>query len=432
MATNKPASAQLSIVQVSTSELKPAVYNPRKWDKGAIDRLTESIKRFGLIDPLLVNGAKERKNILIGGHFRLKIAKDLGYTEVPVVYLDIPDEQKEKELNLRLNQNTGDWDYDLLKDFDINLLLDVGFDDLELSSIWDENLSTEDDNFNTEKELEEARKNPQTETGDIFQLGHHRIVCGDSTDPEVVKALLGEIKLDAIMSDPPFNLNYSYQKGLGKKKKYACEEVEDNRTEEEYRVFLEQTLQNGLDHCKKDAHIFYFCDQKYIGLLQDLYKRNGIKNQRVALWIKNNANPTPQVAFNKQYEPCVYGTIGKPYLSERVSNFTEILNPEIETGNRTIDDILDLLDIWLVRRLPTSEYRHPTEKPVTLHEKPLRRCTKPGDTVLDLFGGSGSTLIACEQMGRRAFLVEKDPAFCDVIINRFKSLNSNNDVQKLN
>lgn len=433
MDTSETASKhKLSIVQVPIGELKMAQYNPRKWEKGAIDQLTESIKRFGLVDPILVNSSPERKNITIGGHFRLKVAKDLGYTEVPVVFLDIPDIEKEKELNLRLNRNTGEFDFQKLKDFDLDLLLDVGFDDSDLSVIWDEALGIEDDEFNTKEELEKAQKDPQTKTGEMFQLGKHRLICGDSQDPEIIKKLLGETKLDVIYSDPPFNLSYDYQKGLGKKKKYDCEKVDDKKTDAEYRAFLEKTIQNGLAHCKSNAHIFYFCDQNYIGLLQDLYQKNGIKNQRVCLWVKNNQNVTPQVAFNKCYEPCVYGTVGKPFLSDKSSNFTEILNPEICTGNRTLDDIEDMLDIWLVKRLPTTEYKHPTEKSPTLHERPLKRCTKPGDTVLDLFGGSGSTMVACDQLGRKSFLVEKDPAFCDVIIARYIALNPQNDVNKLN
>ncbi len=412
----------LKIVSIPIKDLNPAQYNPRKWDEHAIKNLTESIQEFGLVDPILVNGAENRKNIVIGGHFRLKIVKDLEYTEVPVVYLNIPDEEKERELNLRLNRNTGDWDFEMLKEFDMDLLLDVGFDDSDLSCIWDETLNIEDDNFNTKKELEKDRKNPQTKEGEMFQLGKHRLICGDSTDPEVIKRLLEETKINTIYTDPPFNISLDYEKGLGGTKNYASEKVDDQKSYQDYQVFLEQTLRNGLKHCEKNAHIFYYCDQTYIGLLQSLYQKNGVKNKRVCLWIKNNQNATPQVAFNKCYEPCVYGTIGKPYLSPKSLNFTEIINPEIGTGNQTIEDIEDLLDIWIVKRLPTAEYLHPTEKPCTLHERPLKRCTKPGDNILDFFGGSGSTLIACEQLGRKSFLVEKDPAFCDVIINRWELL----------
>ncbi len=431
MDNSNSASGKLKVFHISPDSLNPAPYNPRKWDKGAIDQLTESIQRFGLIDPILVNGAKERRNIVIGGHFRLKIAKDLGYKEVPIVYLNIPELEREKELNLRLNRNSGEFDFELLKNFDMDLLLDVGFDETDLSAIWDEALGVEDDEFKTKEELEKITES-QSKEGDVFQLGNHRLACGDSTNPEVLKKLLGQTKVNMLYCDPPYNIGFSYKNGVGAKGKYKGSKTKDDKSDIEYRDFLEATLQNGLNHCPPDTHVFYWCDQNYIGLLQSIYKQNGIDPKRVCLWIKNSQNATPQVAFNKAYEPCVYGTRGEPYLSPKSSNLTEIINPEIDTGNRTIDDILDLLDIWLVKRLPTNEYQHATEKPVVLHDRPLRRCTKPGDTVLDMFGGSGSTLIACEQLGRKAFLVEHQPEFCDLIINRYLALNPQNHVKKIN
>ncbi len=406
-------------------KLKPALYNPRKWNEQQKAQLRESIDRFGFVDPILVNGAKGRKNIVIGGHFRLEVAKEVGMETVPVVYVDILDREREKELNLRLNRNTGSWDYDVLREMDIDLLLDVGFNDSDLSVMWDEQLGVETDGFDVKNEIEQIT-NPDSQIGEVYELGRHRLVCGDATDSAVLKQLMGKKKADMLYCDPPYNLNYDYQKGLGTEQRYACGTVDDKRTDEEYALFLQQTIQNGLAHAQKNTHVFYYCDQKYIGTLQGLYRKHGIENKRVCLWIKNNQNVTPKVAFNKCYEPCVYGTRGTPYLSDKSLNFTEVLNPEVGTGNRTLDDIGDLIDIWLVKRLPTSEYLHPTEKPVTLHERPLKRCTKAGDIILDLFGGSGSTLVACEQLGRTAYLVEKDPIFCDIIRKRFAALTAQN------
>ena len=131
-------------------------------------------------------------------------------------------------------------------------------------------------------------------------------------------------------------------------------------------------------------------------------------------------------------EFAVYGTIGKPYLNDKLKNLNEIQNKEVTTGNRLTDDILDLFNIWLVKRLPSSEYQHPTQKNQTLHEKALRRCTRVGDVVLDLTAGSGSILSACEQLKRTAYLNELEPVFCQVIINRFKQLNQHEQVIKLN
>lgn len=409
----------VKIQYVDALKLRPAEYNPRKWDEAAIKHLTESIKRFGLVDPIIVNGAKERFNIVIGGHFRLKVAKDLEYKEVPAVYVNIPNIEKEKELNLRLNRNTGDWDFELLKNFEIDTLLDVGFED-ELSAIWDENLSVEDDNFDFEKEIEKI-KTPKTKPGDLIKLGNNLLLCGDSTKLEDVRRLVGKEKIDMVYCDSPYNISLDYNKGIGGKARYGGK-TNDKKSDSEYKEFLKKTLENALAVSKPDFHIFYYCDESNIWLIQMLYQELGIDNRRVCLWVKNSQNPTPQIAFNKAYEPCVYGTRGAPYLANNVTNLNEILNREVGTGNRLPDDILDLFNIWLVKRLPGQDYEHPTQKPPSLHEKAFRRCTKPGDTVLDLFGGSGSTLISCEQLKRRAFLCEIEPIFCDVIINRFKKL----------
>ncbi len=408
----------LKIEHVKVSLLKPALYNPRLLTPKQEADLTESVKQFGLVDPIIANGSKDRRNIVIGGHQRLKIAQKLGYKEVPVVYVSL-NEEKERILNLRLNKNTGSWDFELLKNFDIETLLDVGFDTEEMGHIWNDVLEIEDDEFQEEKELAKI-KSTDIKPGQMFSLGSNRLLCGDSTSETDVKRLMGNERVSMAYCDPPYNISLDYDKGLGGKKRYGGQ-VNDAKSDKEYREFLRKTMQNAISISMPDTHFFYYCDQKYIGLLQDLYDELGIKNQRVCLWIKNGFNATPQVAFNKCYEPCVYGTKGKPHLAP-LHNLNEILDKEIGTGNRTIDDILDILDIWLAKRLPGQEYEHPTSKPPTLHEKALRRCTQINDIVLDLFGGSGSTLIACEELKRRAYLVEKEPIFCQLIINRFEKL----------
>ncbi len=157
-------------------------------------------------------------------------------------------------------------------------------------------------------------------------------------------------------------------------------------------------------------------------LFQKLYRELGLDSKRLCIWIKDNASPTPNIAFNKVTEFSVYGTKGKPYLSDKVKNLNEIMNKEATSGNRLSDDILDLLNIWLVKRLPGNEYNHPTQKNPTLHEKALRRCTRPGDIMLDLTAGSGSLLSAAHQLKRTAYVAEIEPLFCQLIINRFKQI----------
>ncbi|QQS44447.1 site-specific DNA-methyltransferase [Candidatus Roizmanbacteria bacterium] len=233
-----------------------------------------------------------------------------------------------------------------------------------------------------------------------------------------------------VYSDSPYNIDLDYNKGLGGAKQYGGK-TQDNKSDSEFKQFLTEIIQNALASVEKDSHFFYYCDQKYIGLLQQIYQEQSIDHKRVCLWIKNGHNPTPQVAFNKAYEPCVYGTRGKPFLSSKLHNLNEVFNKEVGSGNRLTDDILDLFDIWLAKRKAMNEYTHPTEKPPTLHEKAIRRCTQPGDIILDQFGGSGSTLIACEQLKRRAILVEIEPVFCDLIIKRYEQF-TGKKARKLN
>lgn len=410
---------QWSTEKRKVKDLIPYEGNPRVLSEFQKEKLMESLQRFNLVEIPAI----DTDNKIIAGHQRIKIMLLIGRGDEEID-VRIPNRKlttKEfTEYNLRSNRNTGDWNYDLLKDLDIELLMDVGFDDADLAHIWDEQFGISDDEFNTEEELASI-KEPQTKLGDMYRLGRHRLLCGDATKPADVDRLLGGKKVDLVYCDPIYNIELDYNKGIGSKKPYGGQ-TRDNKSDSEYAEFLTKSIQNLLKHIKKNCHFFYWCDQKYIGLLQSIYTQLGIVNKRVCLWIKNNANMTPQIAFSKVYEPCVYGTIGSPYLSPTATKFTEILNKDIDTGNRTIDDILDLLDIWLVKRIAGQDYEHPTEKPVTLHEKPLRRCTKPGDVVVDAYGGSGGTLIACEQMNRTCFMMEIEPIFCDLIIKRYEKL----------
>ena len=222
-------SKKLNISYVEASTLSPAQYNPRKWDKAALGKLIESVKRFGLVDPLIVNRAPNRKNVLIGGHMRLAAIKKLGVGKIPIIYLNIPDINKEKELNLRLNRNQGEWDYDLLKSFDVDILQNIGFDDSDLEAIWDEALSVEDDGFDTEKELKKIKK-PKTKLGDIYRLGEHILGCGDATDDTFIDTLVGSSKIDMAYLDPPYNLFLDYNKGIGGEGSYGGT-YKDNKSE---------------------------------------------------------------------------------------------------------------------------------------------------------------------------------------------------------
>lgn len=410
------------------NDLLPYEANPRHINDKQLEDLKKSLKKFNLVELPAIDADDK----IIAGHQRIKALQLLGrgeeQIEVRVPNRKLTKDEFERYL-ITSNAVGGDWDFSKLKSFDIGLLLDIGFDESDLASIWDENLETEDDGFEIEKELAKITK-PKTKLGDLYQLGSHRLICGDSTDPAVLKKLLGADQTSMIYSDPVYNIGVDYDKGIGGKKAYGGA-VNDKRTDEEYRHFLKKTIEAALAVTKSDAHVFYWNDESQIGLVQSLFVELGITNRRVCMWIKNGHNPTPGVAFNKCYEPCIYGTRGKPYLAKGIDSLNEVFNKELTTGNRLIDDILDHLNIWLVKRMAGQDYQHATAKPPTLHEKAIRRCTRPGDLVLDSFGGSGSTLIAAEQLKRRSALVELEPVFCDLIVKRYEAL-THTKAKKLN
>lgn len=198
----------MQIKQVKISELNPSEYNPRTLTEKEFKDLKESLERFGFVEPIVVNCAKGRENVVIGGHQRLKVAKEMGLKEIPVHYVRISDIRKEQELNLRLNKNLGHWDYDLLANFDEDLLTDVGFEREELDNIFGLQI---DEDYDVEKELQKVLKNgaKRVRDGDIWQLGEHRLVVGSCTDRTNWERLLGQERFDFMFTDPPYKLAYT-------------------------------------------------------------------------------------------------------------------------------------------------------------------------------------------------------------------------------
>lgn len=403
--------------------------NPRKLSTTQLEGLKRSLKKFNVAELPCIN----TDGTLVAGNQRVLALSLLGRgdeeIEVRVPSRTLTDAEFRDYL-LTSNRSGASWDFEkLAADFDISELLTAGFDSFDLGNIFDDNLEITDDEFNEEKEVEKAKKT-DIKVGDFFALGRHRLLCGDATDPAVAKRLMGDAQADLVNDDPPYNIGLSYDKGVSSAASYGGT-MNDSKSDEEYEKFVKSLIRNALSVAKPDAHLMFWCDERYVWLFQQAYRELGIDSKRLCVFIKNNHSPTPKVAWNKVTEYCAYGTVGKPWLNTKLKNLNEIQNKEVTSGNRLTDDILDLLNIWLVKRLPVSEYQHPTQKSPTLHEKALRRCTRPGDVVLDLTAGSGSILSACEQMKRTAYLCELDPVFCQVIINRFKQL-SHEKVSKLN
>jgi len=408
--------------QRKVSELIIWDKNPHVMTDTEKGNLSKSLDKFDYVEVVIIN----TDNRLIGGHQRRNdfIAKgkhdELIDVRVPNRKLT---EKEFEELAIRLNKNRGHDDEALLKQFfDADDLKGWGFDEQELNDIFDIEAEIKEDNFNLEEELAKIEK-PVTKKGDLYLLGNHKLLCGDSTNEKDLDKL-GAMQLASIIyCDPPYNIGLSYHKGIkgnSNKKTYTNNVFSDNMKGADYLEWIKKTIACALLVSKQDVHIFYWCDPKYIGLIQAAFQQSKVKNKSVCFWLKNQFNPVIQMAFNRVIEPCVYGTIGKPRLNQNITNLSEILNQDV-SGRNIHESVLDITDLWLAHRDKTNDYVHPTQKPITLHEKPLKRCSAPGDTVVDLFGGSGSTLISCEQLGRKALLIERDPVFCDVIVKRWEA-----------
>ena len=402
-------------VQKKVDDLIPQKINPRTITEKQMADLTRSLKKYNLVEiPAIDLNGK-----ILAGHQRIKALKILGRGN-ELIDVRVPNrkltEKESKEYLIASNKLGGDWDFEALKSFDIGTLEFAGFDDVELTKFIDQEKEAIEDDFDVEKELKKIKK-PQTKLGDIIVLGKHKILCGDSTNKDNLQKLFGKERASMIYSDPVYNININYDGGIGGNKDYGGN-VNDTRTYDEYKKFLKDSMEAGLAMSQKDTHVFYWCDQVFIGVIQELYRSLGILNKRVCLWLKNNQNPVPSVAFNKAYEPVVYGVRGKPYLAD-IHNLNEVMNKELGTGNSLLDEVND---IWMAKRLSAQDYEHATSKPPQLHEKAIKRCTKLNDIILDSFLGSGSTLIAGEMLGRRVYGCELEPQFCDLIIRRYEKL----------
>jgi DNA modification methylase len=331
--------------------------------------LKKSLKKYNLVEipAITLDGH------ILAGHQRIKALQLLGRgnefidVRVPNRRLTI---DETKQYLIASNALGGDWDFESLKSFDLDVLMSAGFDDIQLAKFWDEDREIKTDNFDVEAEIKKI-KNPKTKLGDIITLGKHKLICADATKPETLVSLLGNEQVSMIYSDPVYNLNINYDGGIGGKKDYGGN-VNDSRTFDEYKKFIKDSLSSALAVAHPDVHVFYWCDQIYIGLIQDIYRSLGINNKRVCLWLKNNQNPVPKVAFNKVYEPCVYGVRNNPYLAESVTNLNEVLNKEFSTGNNLLDEVNQFIDIWTAKRLPAKNLEHATSKPITLHENAVQ------------------------------------------------------------
>ncbi|MGL9893503.1 site-specific DNA-methyltransferase [Enterococcus mundtii] len=379
-------------------DLKPADYNPRINLEPGMDeyeKLKHSILEFGFVDPPIFN---KRTGNLVGGHQRVAVAKDLGLCEeieVSVVDLSL---EREKSLNVALNKISGQWDEDklavLLKELDSEALDVSGFSEDEFQDVIDQfdaklDMGNEaiDDNYEIE-----LPKEPKSKLGDIYQLGNHRLMCGDSTDIEQIEELMDGEKADMLITDPPYNVNYEG------KTEDSLTIQNDNKTSLEFYEFLK----NAFDAVYKQLDIgasFYvwYASSEVVNFVTALVDSNFLVKQEL-IWCKNTFVLGRQ-DYHWQHEPCLYGWKADGSHKWR--------------GDRKQTTVLDF-------DKPLSNKEHPTMKPVPLFDYQIKNSSKKSDRILDIFGGSGTTMIACEQNNRHAYLMELDPRYVDVIINRWE------------
>jgi DNA modification methylase len=427
---------QIQLVAITKLDLAP--YNPRRWEPTAIEQLTESVKRFGLVDPLVVNNATGRKNVVIGGHFRLKIARDLGFKKVPVVYVNIPEVEREKELNLRLNKNLGDWDFELLATFDQSLLEDVGFSSEDLDNIFDlDDLVPEQ--FDLQKELDKLKITEiKAQKGDVYKLGDSRLMVGDSTiEADLLKLMNGE-QADMCLTDPPYILDYLKSgkrhgkptEGFGAKKNRRYLETDslpDN--------FTELWISNIAKAAKPDFSIIVYENWKNLRTIwAEMEKYWKIKNMIV--WhlpnrhqgfggkykffskhdiamvgasgtVEYNHDKEPD-GLQEEYETALYAISGKPHWEG------------YQKGKKYLPT--DFIDFNAADEKSSGQAIIFGVKPIEILIPYIKVLTKRGDLVIETFGGSGSTLIAATKLKRRCYLMEKSPVYAEVIMNRWEKL----------
>ena len=416
----------MKIVQVPISEIKGAEYNPRKWSEKAIKDLTASIQEFGMVDPIIVNSAENRKNVVIGGHFRLKIAKDLKYTEVPVVYVNIPNEQKERELNVRLNKNTGEFDFDLLANLGEDLLKNVGFMSDELDRIFQLNLPNENDDV-----VPEVPEETTVKLGDLYHLGSHVLLCGDATKIEDVEKLMNGEKAELLFTSPPYSDMRDYSEGVNIDVDFLSKFIDVFSKHVNYQVI-------NLGIQRKNNDIFEYWN-KYIQKARDV----GYKFLSWNVWEQDGAG---SIGKQKAFFPIehewlfVFGkyfkNINRTELrdSKKIKKVSSHRNKDgsIEK-NCSVGLQMEKKELGTIIYVPSEKTnirkKHVAVFPVELAEKYTEVMTNRDDIVVDCFGGSGSTMIACEKTKRKCYMMEIDPKYISVIIKRWEDFTQQKSVK---
>lgn len=413
----------MQIQEILLADLREYENNPRNND-GAVQAVTESIKEFGFKVPIVI----DRDNVIVAGHTRYKAAQRLGLETVPCIIADDLTPEQVKAFRLADNKTgeLAEWDLPALEielaelsemslDFDMS---DFGFD---LSENEEPQEIVEDDVPEVDEENE-----PICKLGDIWQLGKHRLLCGDCTDVSAVERLMNNELADMVLTDPPYNMGYM---GAGNKNKsnYKHDKIlNDKMSNDDFERFLTDVYSNLFIAMKDGASFYVFYKELGKGVFITALEKGGLTFKQELVWVKNQI-VLGGSKYQNMYEPCLYGCKGERienwYAGRRERSVIESIDLMNEFELRsTIIELLETLETDVVRENKTLKNDlHPTMKPIKLLARFINNSSKKDDIVLDLFGGSGSTLIACEQTGRRCYTMELDPKYCDVIIKRWEN-----------
>lgn len=415
----------MNIIEMSPADLIPYEMNPRKNDD-AVDAVALSISSFGFKVPIIIDS----NNVIVAGHTRLKAAQKLGLSTVPVIRADDLTEEQVRAFRLADNKvsEAASWDFEKLEAELANIDMDMSlFGFLDPEDGIDPDTVAEDD-----PDLEGGPVEPRAARGDIFQLGEHRLMCGDSTDPEDVAALMDGATVKLLLTDPPYNVAV----GTSKRPKSNHNNVEimnDNMTEDEFISFLTEALQNANAYMEPGAAFYiWYAGLSHIAFEMAVRNMTEWKLHEQLIWVKGHFVLGRNSDYQWMHEPCLYGwkhgeqhyftnsRAEETVIEDKVARLSTLKKSELITLCEKLMGA-DKETTVLRAEKPNSADLHPTVKPQALLARLILNSSKQGWPVLDLFGGSGSTLIACEQLKRKCYMMELDPHYADVIISRWEA-----------
>lgn len=423
---------------VKIDDLKPAPYNPRKATDKEVADLRASLALFGVVDPIVVNRHPKRMNTIVGGHLRVFTWKKLGHDRIPCVFVNL-EEPRERELNLRLNKNLGQWDWDLLAEFDVPLLLESGFLEAELAFHFD--LS---DNIADEKgPRPQPPDNPTTQVGDLWCLGDHRLMCGDSSQDDVVDTLVDGCAIHLVNTDPPYNV--SVEPRTNNARAEGSRALPDRAKKKMHHQRFDNARHGKPKPSTrkmrpKDRILLgdFMSDADFRKLLMAWFgnmARVMVKGGAFYVWggFSNWANYCDALkACGLYFSHGITWVKNQPVLGRKdyMIGFENAWYGWKEGAGHKFHGPTNACDVWNVKKVPNQSTVHLTEKPVELAIRAIQNSSRAGEHVLDLFGGSGSTLIGCDLTGRRCFMMELDPAYCDVIVQRWERHTGNKAIRR--